>query len=155
MQIKIGWSDYCNRVKISPTRTILRKVLLTLARFTFGPSLRNALYRMTGVKIGKNTFIGRDCWLDDSFPELITIEDSVIISFRVIIVAHDRFKKTVAPIIIKKNAFIGAGAIILLGVIVGEKAVVAAGAVVTQDVPPETIVGGVPAKIIKATEKNP
>ena len=50
---------------------------------------------------------------------------------------------------IKKNAWIGAGATILPGVTVGENAVVAAGAVVSKDVPANTIVGGIPAKTIK------
>ena len=49
----------------------------------------------------------------------------------------------------KRNAWIGAGAVILPGVTVGENAIVAAGAVVSKDVPDNTIVGGVPAKVIR------
>ena len=56
------------------------------------------------------------------------------------------------PVHICRNAWIGAGATILPGVTVGENAVVAAGAVVTKDVAPNTIVGGNPAKLIKAIE---
>jgi acetyltransferase-like isoleucine patch superfamily enzyme len=63
---------------------------------------------------------------------------------------------TAQGIVIEDDAWIGAGAIILDGVRVGRGAVVAAGAVVTQDVPPHTIVGGVPAKVIKViTEEDP
>ena len=54
------------------------------------------------------------------------------------------------PILIKKNAWIGAGASILPGVTIGENAIVAAGAVVTKDVAANTIAGGVPAKFIKS-----
>lgn len=54
------------------------------------------------------------------------------------------------PILIKNNAWIGAGATILPGVTIGENAIVAAGAVVSQSVPSNTVVGGIPAKIIKA-----
>ena len=54
-----------------------------------------------------------------------------------------------APVIIKDNAWIGMSAIILKGVTVGEGAIVAAGSVVTKDVPPHTIVAGVPARVIK------
>ena len=54
-----------------------------------------------------------------------------------------------APIVIKNNVWIGMAAIILKGVTIGEGAIVAAGAVVTRDVPAHTIVAGVPAKVIK------
>jgi acetyltransferase-like isoleucine patch superfamily enzyme len=56
---------------------------------------------------------------------------------------------TAAPIAIEANVWIGAAATILSGVTIGADAVVAAGAVVTQDVPPATLVAGVPAKVIR------
>ena len=58
------------------------------------------------------------------------------------------------PILIKKKAWIGARAVILPGVTVGEGAVVASGAIVTKDVPPRTVVGGNPAKVIKYLDKE-
>ena len=61
----------------------------------------------------------------------------------------DDFTSFVAPVVIKKNAWITIGAYILPGVTVGEGSVVAAGAVVTKDVPPHCFVGGIPAKLIK------
>lgn len=62
---------------------------------------------------------------------------------------HDRRLLLCKPVRVCTNAWIGAGATILPGVTVGENAVVAAGAVVTKDVAPNTIVGGNPAKFIK------
>ena len=59
------------------------------------------------------------------------------------------------PIVIEKNVWIATGATILGGVVVGENAVVAAGAVVTKDVPPNSMVAGVPAKVIRSLEENP
>lgn len=54
-----------------------------------------------------------------------------------------------APIVIGKNVWLGANVTVLLGVTIGDHAIVAAGAVVTKDVPENTVVGGVPAKVIK------
>jgi acetyltransferase-like isoleucine patch superfamily enzyme len=67
---------------------------------------------------------------------------------------HERPILICKPVRICKNAWIGAGATILPGVTVGENAVVAAAAVVTKDVPANTIVGGNPAKVIKMIDKG-
>jgi acetyltransferase-like isoleucine patch superfamily enzyme len=106
------------------------------------------------IKIGKNVFINHAC----SFLDMggITIEDNVLIGPKVNLITEnhplnpgDRKSLICKPIVIKRNAWIGAGATILPGVTIGENSVVAAGAVVTANVPPNTIVGGVPAKFIK------
>ena len=106
------------------------------------------------TKIGKNVLINFDCVFLDLGG--ITIEDNVFIAPKVSLLseAHptspeDRHSLVPKAIHIKKNAWIGAGTIILPGVTIGENAVVAAGAVVSRDVAPNTIVGGVPAKFIK------
>lgn len=62
---------------------------------------------------------------------------------------EDRGTTYPAPIILGKNVWVGSNATILQGVTIGDNAVVAAGAVVTKDVPADTIVGGVPARFIK------
>jgi len=107
------------------------------------------------TKIGKNVFINFDCVFLDLGG--ITIEDNALIAPKVSLLSeghpvspNDRQSLVPGPIHIKKNAWIGAGATILPGVTIGENAVVAAGAVVSKDVPDNTIVGGVPAKIIKS-----
>ncbi len=106
------------------------------------------------IKIGKNVFINHAC----SFLDLggITIEDDVQIGPRVNLVTENhpvdpskRKYLDLKPIVIKRNAWIGAGATILPGVTVGENSIVAAGAVVNKDVSENTIVGGVPARVIK------
>lgn len=106
------------------------------------------------TKIGSNVFINHAC----SFLDMggITIEDEVLIGPRVNLVTEnhpleptDRRALITKRILIKRNAWIGAGATILPGVTVGENSVVAAGAVVAKDVPDNLIVGGVPAKILK------
>ncbi len=106
------------------------------------------------ISIGKNVFINHAC----SFLDMggITIEDEVLIGPKVNLITenhpidpNDRRALITKPILIKRRAWIGAGATILPGVTVGENAVVAAAAVVSKDVPDNVIVGGIPAKIIK------
>ncbi|WP_371198334.1 sugar O-acetyltransferase [Flavobacterium sp. MEB061] len=106
------------------------------------------------TKIGKNVFINFDCVFLDLGG--ITIEDNVLIAPKVSLLTEghptsieDRHSLIPKPILIKKNAWIGANATILPGVTIGENSVVAAGAVVSKDVPDNTIVGGIPAKILK------
>lgn len=106
------------------------------------------------TKIGKNVFINFDCVFLDLGG--ITIEDNVFIAPKVSLLSEghptsreDRHSLIPKAIHIKKNAWVGAGATILPGVTIGENAVVAAGAVVSKDVAPNTVVGGVPAKFIK------
>lgn len=106
------------------------------------------------TKIGKNVFINFDCTLLDLGG--ITIEDNVLIAPKVNLLSEghplapeNRQSLVPGPIHIKKNAWIGANATILPGVTIGENAVVAAGAVVSKDVSDNTVVGGIPAKIIK------
>lgn len=109
------------------------------------------------TRLGKHVFINHAC----SFLDLggITLEDHVLIGPQVKLITEnhpldpeDRRALIGKPILIKRNAWIGAGATILPGVTVGENAVVAAGAVVSKDVAANTVVGGVPAKFIKNTE---
>ena len=124
------------------------KAMHIIARYMLIPSIRNFLYRSMGIKIGKNVFIGIETFIDDEAPGLITIEENVVIAFRSTIVAHDDTSKTVAPINIRKGAYIGTGAIITMGVEIGQNATVGAGAVVTKDVAAGDTVVGVPAKPI-------
>jgi acetyltransferase-like isoleucine patch superfamily enzyme len=111
------------------------------------------------TKIGKNVFINHAC----SFLDLggITIEDDVLIGPRVNLITENhpvdpakRKDLDLKSILIKRNAWIGAGATILPGVTVGENSIVAAGAVVNKDVPDNSIMGGVPAKLLRAIEQK-
>ncbi len=105
------------------------------------------------VTIGKNVMIMGGCLMMSRGG--ITIDDNALIAANVQLISNnhdlnDRALLICKPVHICRNAWIGAGATILPGVTVGENSVVAAGAVVTKDVAPNTIVGGNPAKLIKA-----
>ena len=105
------------------------------------------------VSLGKNITINKGCTMMPAGK--LIIEDDVLIGpdVKIVTVNHDvKDRHNVClfkPVIIKKNAWICIGAIICPGVTIGENSVVAAGAVVTKDVPDNTVVGGNPAKIIK------
>jgi len=110
------------------------------------------------VTIGPGTVVNRDVILDGRFP--LTIGSFVSISVRSVILTleHDlgdpEFRAVGAPVQIGDRVFIGTGSIVLPGVTIGDGAVVAAGAVVTKDVEPFTIVGGVPARPIGVRPRN-
>ncbi len=105
------------------------------------------------TKIGKNVCIDHSCSMLDMGT--ITIEDNVMIGAKVNIVTEEHPVKpserralAVKAIVIKRNAIIGTGATILPGITVGKNAVVKEGSVVTRNVPENSIVEGIPAKII-------
>lgn len=106
------------------------------------------------ITVGKRVFINSGCCFQDQGG--ITIGDDCLIGQQVVIATlnHDQNPKkrgnmTPAPVKIGNRVWIGAHATILPGVTVGDGAIVAAGAVVTKNVPENTVVAGVPAKIIK------
>jgi acetyltransferase-like isoleucine patch superfamily enzyme len=105
-----------------------------------------------GLSLGRKSVINQECRLDPRGG--VTIGDCVSISSQVCVLTADHnlqspaFEGRTQPVVIDNYAFVGTRALILPGVTVGEGAIVAAGAVVTRNVPPFTIVAGVPAKPI-------
>lgn len=120
----------------------------------------------TFVEIQKNATIGKNCKISSHtfICEGVHIEDYVFVGHNVTFI-NDKIPKSVnedgsmqsekdwkvIETFIKKGSSIGSSATIMCGVTVGENAIVGAGAVVTKDVPPNSVVAGVPAKIIKRT----
>jgi acetyltransferase-like isoleucine patch superfamily enzyme len=111
----------------------------------FGPggtTLRPLFHRMRGVKIGKNVWIGDDVYLDNEFPECVELEDGAMIELRATILAHTHGS---GRVIIGKNAFIGAGAVVVTSgnrtLVIGEGAVIMASSLVTGSIAPYTLYG--------------
>jgi len=124
--------------------------------------LRVTLHRARGVKIGKNVMIGFNVTIDNIYPYLVTIEDGASLAGNNLILAHSKpleyhknvFKSYAAPVIIKKNAWVTVGVIVLAGVTIGEGSVIAANSVVDKDVPSNCLAAGNPIKIIKELDIN-
>ena len=136
------------------SRLIGKPVDITFAMFP-------PFYTDCGINInmGKNVFINSGCRFQDQGG--ITIGDGVLIGHNVVLATlnHDidpkkRGTMHPAPISIGNDVWIGANVTVVPGVTIGDGAIIAAGAVVTRDVPPNVIVGGVPAKILKKIETS-
>ena len=130
-------------MKESLVRGLINRVCQGLARSARGRRRCGRLFIVRAARRSVKEY-GSDTTLllDTSQPHLITLEDNCVLSLRVVILAHFRENRGVK---IERNAFVGAGALILPNVTIGEGAVVAAGSVVTRSVPPLLLVQGNPA----------
>ena len=118
----------------------------------------------TFVEIQKNAFIGKNCKISSHtfICEGVHIEDNVFIGHNVTFI-NDKYPRSVnfdgsmqsendwnvVETYVKKGASVGSSSTIMCGITIGENSIVGAGAVVTKDVPPNTVVAGVPAKVVK------
>ena len=137
-----------------------KKIFKYIAKLSPGFGFRIWLLRKCNYEIGKKVYIGEDLIIVDDLKDpkkYLSIGDRVAISPRVTLVIHtqpnvsrivDYVNSKKGKITIEKDAWIGTGVVILPDVKIGEGAVVGANAVVTKDVPPYTVVGGIPAKKI-------
>jgi acetyltransferase-like isoleucine patch superfamily enzyme len=122
--------------------------------------IHNATKAFSNLTIGRRCHLGREVLLD--LCDKITIRDQATISMRVTIlthtdVGHSPLKDGVlpprhAPVVVRRGAYIGAGATILQGVTIGECAVVGAGAVVVNDIPDSCVAVGVPARVVRSLD---
>lgn len=156
----------------------LRLYLLTMTGYVPSHRFRNLAYRSAGVRlpwtssihwrarffapeglsVGEHTTIGNDGFFDGREGIRIGSCVNVAAEVRIYTREHDIddpwFAETGGPVTIEDYAYVGTRVTILPGVTVGRGAVVATGAVVTKDVPPYTLVGGVPAKPIRARSRD-
>ncbi len=140
-------------------RKAIRYVIEKIAHICPSKSVRSTLYRACGLNIGNDVYIGDNVLFDRAFPQMITIKDHAAVGDRCIITAHAHiptetplkkiYPRTIKPVVIEEGAWIMPNVTIICGVTIGKEAVVATGAIVTKDVPPHTLVAGVPAQVVK------
>ena len=121
--------------------------------------IRIFIYRLCGFKIGKHTFIGMRCYLDDLCQKELVIGNNVTISYGVFFACHGRGQVHL-PIIVQDEAYIGMRASIISktpdgnGVTIGKKAVIGACTLVNKNIPDGATAVGVPCKIINADNEK-
>lgn len=168
------WIFLCTLTGLIPSHTIRLLLYRTLFSVRVGRDSsihwRAQFNQPAGVSIGHNTVIGNDAFLDGRMKDFLTwtkvhgypltIGSNVSIAgeVRIYTMEHDiddpNFAEVGAPVVIEDYVVIGTRVTILPGVTVGKGAVLASGAVVTKDVAPYAVVGGVPATFIRNRNKN-
>jgi acetyltransferase-like isoleucine patch superfamily enzyme len=160
---KMWGSDFQQRqLSVAPQR-YLQKALRGLgadialkATIKTGLFIDNPEQGLARLKIEDNVYVGPGVFLDLAAP--VTIEAEAVLAPRAMILTHGDVgnrmlagvvKRKEGQVVLKRGCWIGAGAVILPGITVGEGAVVGAGAVVTHNVPDHTMVAGNPAREIK------
>jgi len=121
------------------------------------------LYRrgLAGLRIGDDCFLGDECLLD--LAEAVELEGQVTLAERVLILTHTNvgyrdhplqrhFPATAAPVRVGAGSFLGANVTVLPGLTIGAGSFVAAGSVVTANVPPRTLMAGVPARALRSLD---
>lgn len=135
-----------------PLRTVKNFIVIELGRYIPSLRVKNFLYRtFLGMKIGQDVGIGLMAMVDIFHPEKITIGANSILGYNSTILCHE-FLPTeyrLGSVEIGENVLIGANTTVLAGVKIGDGALVAAGSLVNRDVPPYTLVMGVPIKNVK------
>lgn len=154
-----------NLVRGSLHRRIRSTLFLLPAWFSPHSAIRVFFHRLRGVRIGANVEIGYFCIIAHVHPHMVTIDDGAVVAAGAKVLEHDdsylysgHGPLKIGPVRIGRRAFVGVNAVILPNVTLGERSIVGANAVVLDDVESGTVVGGVPARVLKkagAEESHP
>jgi acetyltransferase-like isoleucine patch superfamily enzyme len=136
------WPDAKN-----PLRLTVNFLVVWMVRYSPSLKLKRWLLRRLGADVGAGVAFALTATPDVFWPELVTVEDDAVIGYDATILCHEFLQDEyrTGEVVIGERAMVGADAMVLPGVEVGADAQVAANSMVTDDVPPETTVAGVPA----------
>ena len=140
------WNVY---ERLSFGRTFLNTLIIEVGRYCPFMSVKKRLYELTGMTIGHKTSIAYKVTPDIMYPEKITVGTNCVIGFNATILCHEYLidEYRIGEVIIGNEVLIGAGALILPGVTIGDRAVIGANTVVTKDVPARTFAYGNPMQL--------
>ncbi|GAB3037906.1 acyltransferase [Natronobiforma cellulositropha] len=131
-----------------PARVAFNYVLVWLVRTVPSLRLRRWLLRRLGASVGPGVSWGLEATPDVFWPDLLTLGEGAIVGYDATLLCHEFLQDEyrTGEVVVGERAMIGAGAIVLPGVVIGAEASVAANSLVTRDVPPGETVAGVPAE---------
>ncbi len=135
----------------NPLRVCINFLVIYVCRFLPSLGLKNLLYRAIGMRVGKGASVGLMAMFDIFFPELIELGDNCVIGYNATLLAHEYLvgEWRTGEVRVGKGVMIGANALVLPGVAIGDGAVVGACSLVNRDVRPGATVGGVPIREIE------
>ena len=131
----------------SPLRVAINYAVIWIVRISPSLRLKNRLLALLGVTVGRGVSWGLEATPDVFWPDLITLGDDAIVGYDATLLCHEFLQDEyrTGEVVVGERAMIGAGAIVLPGVVIGPDARVAANSLVTEDVPAGATVAGVPA----------
>ena len=140
----------------SPLRMVLNFLAVQIIKYSPILRLKSWVLRQLGADVGTGVSLALSATPDVFWPELITVEDDVIVGYDVTILCHEFLQDEyrTGAVVVREGVMIGAGATVLPGVEIGENARVAANSLVAEDVPAGTTVAGVPAEVVSEADDN-
>jgi acetyltransferase-like isoleucine patch superfamily enzyme len=139
------WARYTN-----PLRVVLNFLIIYTNRYMPSERLKNVLYRLTGMQVGRHCSFGLCAMVDIFYPHLITVGENCVFGYDSVLLGHEFLQRGLrtGPVVIGNDVTVGTKSTVLPGVVIGEGAVISAMSLVNKDVPPYTIVGGVPIRVL-------
>lgn len=154
---------YNDSLDVSRIKKFYFAILMKLSKFCIFPQTRLSIYRLMGIKIGRDVCITPSIEIIDySLGKFLTIGDRCAISDVTFLISSGPnnsklikiYPRTYGPISVEEDVWIGTRSVIFPGVTIGKCSVIGSGSVVTKDIPPYSIAVGYPAKVVKKIDPH-